>query len=255
MVEQAWWRPALAEFLGTFMLCFMGIGAIVSLNQFTTSGSQDAAFLVGVALAHGLTIAVMVNAVGHISGGHFNPAVTIGALVVRRIKFELGAMYILFQLLGAIIACIALQMVLPSSWWDPVNLGLPTVADPGLGLNKALLIEAILTFFLVFVIFGAAIDARNSMRPMAGFAIGLTITVDILMGGYLTGAAMNPARWFGPALLVGDLSQALVYVGGPILGGIAAALVYDSAYFTVKKAPSPQPPEPLPPADTPPPST
>ncbi len=233
-------------------LVFLGAGSIISLNKLAPGGGE---FLIGVALAHGLAIAVMVIAVGHISGGHFNPAVTAAALFARKIRLELGALYILFQLLGAVAGSFLLVAALPSDWWEPVHLGTPAVRD-GFDPAKAVLVEAVLTFFLVFVIFGSAIDKRNPASPVAGLAIGLTITADILMGGPLTGAAMNPARAFGPALLSRTWDLQHVYWAGPILGGIIAGLVYDTAYFESRpKAPTPSvesPPEPTPPAPPPP---
>lgn len=229
MTEQEWWKPCVAEFLGVFALVFLGAGSIITLNQ-VNGGTMDTGGFVGVALAHGLAIAVMVIAVGHISGGHFNPAVTIAALFTRRIKTELGLLYIVFQLLGAVFGAFMLISAFPATWWKPVALGTPSL-HPALDPAKGVLVEAVLTFFLVLVIFGAAIDERNHARVLGGLAIGLTITVDILMGGLLTGAAMNPARWFGPALLTHDWSLLYLYVAGPVLGGIVAGLVYDSAYF------------------------
>lgn len=257
-MERTWWQPALAEFLGVLALVFVGAGSIVSLNQMadtaiatshTGGGGQTVAATVGIALAHGLTIAVMVMAVGHISGGHFNPAVTVAAMFTRRMKPDMGFLYILFQLLGGVAGAFLLVSALPSNWWEVYQLGTPQV-NPGLDRGKAVLVEAVLTFFLVFVIFGSAIDGkRNPSSVVAGLAIGLTVTVDILVGGYLTGAAMNPARWFGPALLSNFFTNHFVYWAGPLLGGIIAGLVYDAAYLERKPAAS-APPE-TPPAPPP----
>lgn len=224
MDGQDWWKPCIAEFVGTFALVFAGAGAIVA------SGGGN---LVAVALAHGLAIAVMVTALGHISGGHFNPAVTTAALFTKKIKLEMGLLYIIFQLLGAVFGAFLLVASFPDSLWRAVELGTPQVRAGlgGITSANAVVIEAILTFFLVFVIFGTVIDERNHMRPVAGLAIGFTITMDILMGGPLTGAAMNPARAFGPALISQTWDDQLIYWIGPLLGGIIAGLVYDNAFL------------------------
>jgi MIP family channel proteins len=222
---QNWWKPCLAEFVGAFALTFVGAGAIVA-----TQGSN----LVGIAFAHGLTIAVMVIAVGHISGGHFNPAVTIAMLFTKKISVPLGLLYIIAQLLGSIFGAFLLVSSFPENIYSTVALGTPMVS-PAITVPNALVIEAVLTFFLVFVIFGAAIDGRNHMKAIAGLAIGLTVTLDILMGGPLTGAAMNPARAFGTALLSGTWTNHLIYWFGPIIGGIIAGLVYDNAFLAAKK--------------------
>lgn len=188
----------------------------------------------------------MITALGHISGGHFNPAVTIAALFTKKIGNELGLLYIISQLLGGIFGAFLLMTAAPDSLWRPVDLGTPAVSS-FITASNAVVIEAVLTFFLVFVIFGVAIDPRNQMKPVAGLAIGLTITLGVLMGGPLTGAAMNPARAFGPALLSLSWGDHLVYWIGPILGGVIAGLAYDAAFLQkpAKKeegAPMPAPP-------------
>lgn len=231
--EAAWWRPAVAEFVGVFALVFIGAGSIITFAQFAPSDAGAAA-RVGIALAHGLTIAVFVTALGHISGAHFNPAVTVAALFTRRIKTDLGIIYVTSQLLGGLAGAYMLIATLPEPWWEPVALGTPALAD-GVSTAKGLLMEAVLTFFLVFVIFGAAMDDRNKMSATAGLAIGLTITVDILIGGPVTGAAMNPARAFGPALASQNWANHFVWWIGPLLGGILAGLVYDTAYLEPRR--------------------
>ena len=184
-------RRAAAEFVGAFALTFVGVGSIVAGGG-----------LVGVALAHGLVIAVMASAVGHISGGHFNPAVTLGFLVVRRIELRMALVYWAAQFLGAVFGALLISGVLPDALTDPVSLGVPLVGG-GVGAGAAFLIEAILTFFLVWVIFATAADPRGTFKSIAGLAIGFTITLDILFGGPFTGAAMNPARAFGPQIVGG----------------------------------------------------
>ena len=184
-------RRGVAEFIGAFALTFVGVGAIAV-----------GADLVGVALAHGLVIAVMASAVGHISGGHFNPAVTFGFLVTGRMTPPLAVVYWVAQFAGAVLAAVLLTVLLPDSLTDPINLGAPAIAG-GIGAGAGLVLEAILTFFLVWVIFATAADERGTFKSIAGLAIGFTITLDILFAGPLTGAAMNPARAFGPQLISG----------------------------------------------------
>jgi aquaporin TIP len=221
-VERDWTTRAAAEFVGTFTLIFLGAGAILA-----------GADLVGVALAHGLAIAIMVSAVGHISGGHFNPAVTFGFLVTKRMAPALAGLYWAAQLLGATFAALMLNWVSP----DPGDLGTP-VPGAGVGSFDGLVIEAILTFLLVWVIFATAADPRGTFTSIAGLAIGLTITADVLMGGPLTGAAMNPARAFGPELISGTWTDAWIYYVGPLAGGGLAALAYERLYL---RPPAPEP--------------
>jgi MIP family channel proteins len=217
-VPSDWLRRAVAEFVGTFALVFIGVGSILF------SGGQ----LVPIALAHGLVIAVMATAVGHISGGHFNPAVTFGFVVTRRMELPLAAVYWITQLLAATIGALALRVVFP----DAVNLdnGVPQVNE-AVGLGPALLAEGILTFFLVWVVFATAADPGGAFKSIAGLAIGLTITFDILAGGPLTGAAMNPARALGPEFVQGLWSDWWIYWVGPLAGGGLAALLYEFLYL------------------------
>ncbi len=219
------WRKAVAEFVGAFTLIFIGAGAIL------TAGTTSTSDLLLVALAHGLAIGVMVSALAHVSGGHFNPAVTFGALVSRQISPRLAAIYWIAQLLGGVGGAAALALIFPQSVWQGYHLGTPTLGTvPSLGwdvgVGTGILVEAILTFFLVFVIFGTGIDPKGSFNAVGGFAIGLTISIDIMMGGPLTGAAMNPARWFGPAIVSGFFDNWYVYWIGPLIGGAVAALLY-----------------------------
>jgi aquaporin Z len=217
-----------AEFVGTFTLIFVGAGSIIA-----THGGN----LTVIALAHGLAIGVMASAVGHISGGHFNPAVTFGFLVTRRIEVHLAAAYWFAQLVGAILAAFLLSAVLPQQQVDLVNLGAPSLA-PGIGGGGGVVIEGVLTFFLVWVIFATAADPRGAFATIAGLAIGFTITLDICMGGPYTGAAMNPARALGPELVQNFWSDAWVYWVGPLIGAGLAALAYDRLYL---RPPEPEP--------------
>jgi MIP family channel proteins len=212
-------RRAASEFVGAFALTFVGVGSIAAGGG-----------LVGVALAHGLVIGVMASAVGHISGGHFNPAVTLGFLATRRIELRMAVAYWAAQFLGAVLGALLVAGVLPDALTDEVSLGVPLVGG-GVGAGAAFVIEAILTFFLVWVIFATAADPRGTFKAIAGLAIGFTITLDILFGGPFTGAAMNPARAFGPQLVGGYWADAWVWYLGPALGGVAAALAYEFLYL------------------------
>jgi MIP family channel proteins len=212
------WKPCVAELIGTFGLCFIGAGAIC------TDVLTGKVGLVGIAIAHGLVLSIMVSATGHISGGHLNPAVTAGFWSTGRMKSEMAVQYIAAQLAGAVIAGFMLKAIFAEAVWKKAQLGTPTLAA-GVTPQVGIFVEAILTFFLVFAVFGTAVD--TNAPKIGGFGIGLTIAFDILMGGPLTGAAMNPARTFGPALAGGYWNSHFVYWIGPALGGIGAAHVYD----------------------------
>ena len=227
-------QRGIAEFVGTFTLVFVGAGAIIA-----TRGSN----LTAIGLAHGLAIAVMASAVGHISGGHFNPAITLGFVVTRRIEPKLAATYWFSQLVAAVVAAFMLSWLLPQSQVDAVKLGAPIVGN-GIGAGSAVVIEAVLTFFLVWVVFATAADPRGAFATVAGLAIGLTITLDIYIGGPYTGAAMNPARAFGPDLVQNYWTSAWVWWVGPLVGGALAALLYEHLYLR------PVSPEPVGPPET-----
>ncbi|MFL5483374.1 MAG: MIP/aquaporin family protein [Gemmatimonadaceae bacterium] len=216
------WRHFLAEFIGTFALVFVGSGAIMA-----TRISQSSAALVEVALAHGLVLGVFVSALMRISG-HFNPAVTLGMLAARRIEVMMAALYIVAQVLGAVIAGYALKASFPDAVFVATRGGGQTVALDITG-GQAFLLEAIATFFLVFVVFGTAVDLRGP--KIGGLAIGFTVAADILAIGPLTGASMNPARSFGPAVASGVYEAQLLYWVAPILGGVIAALLYEYLFM------------------------
>lgn len=227
-------RRSLAEFVGAFALTFVGAGAIM------VSGAQHSP-LIGIAIAHGFVIAVMVCAVGHISGGHFNPAVTFGFLVARRMKPTLALAYWVAQLSGAALAALILKGVFPDRITDAAKLGAPLLS--GIGPGAGLVVELILTFFLVWVVFAVAADEHGSFKIVAGIPIGFTITLDILMGGPLTGAAMNPSRAFGPMLVQNQWAHGWIWFAGPLAGGALAALVYDTIYLRQRQVTPVGPPE------------
>ena len=221
-------QSLLAEVIGTYFLCFAGIAAILSTQPPMESGVG----LLGIALAHGLALSVAVNAFGGISGAHFNPAVTAGMLVTGRIQPPLAAAYVVAQLVGGSLAALACLVIFPDTAVDAAKLGIPLPGGEWVTTNVVLLVEVILTFLLVTAVFGTAVDARGQAVKIGGFGIGLAVTFDILAGGPITGASMNPARSFGPAFVYalsgGENAFQLhwCYWVAPVVGGVIAALVY-----------------------------
>jgi MIP family channel proteins len=212
-------RRGVAEFIGTFTLIFVGGGAAAFVHTTTDA-----------ALANGLAIGVMIVAMGHISGGLFNPAITLGFLVTKRISPKLAGFYWLVQFAGGAVGGLMLKWLLPSAVQHFANLGVPALGS-GMGAGAGVVLEAILTFFLVWVVFGAAVDPDSAFKQVAGLAIGLTISIDVLIGGGLTGAAMNPARAFGPELAGNHWANAWVWYVGPAAGAVIAASVYEMLYL------------------------
>jgi aquaporin Z len=225
-------KAAVAEFIATFALIFVGAGSVIVASS---AGQLD---LVGVALAHGLVLAVMVSITGHISGGQINPAVTIALWAAGKIGTQRGAVLILAQVVGAVMGALLLRYVVGGAAFDGGGGGTPALA-PGMAVGKGIVLEAILTFFLVFVVFGTAVDDKGPWNKTAGFTIGLTIAFDILAFGPLTGAAMNPARWFGPALVGGQWADALVWIVGPIAGAIIAGVLYTAVLLRGREPATP----------------
>ena len=220
-----------AEFIGTFTFVFIGAGAGAVLSRFLPADIG----ILGIAIANGVALGIMISALGHISGGHFNPAVTVGVWVTGRIDVGRAAGYILVQLAGAAAAAGLLRLLLPKILWLPSELGTPSISPQlkavGFGAGRGLLVEAVLTFFLVFTVFATAIDERGTWKSIAGLGVGLIVATDVLLGGLLTGAAMNPARWFGPALASGTWTDWWVWILGPLAGSVIAAVVYQSLFL------------------------
>ena len=213
-------KEYIAEFIATFALIFIGAGAILANVG-----------IIGIALAHGLVLMSMIYATGHVSGAHINPAVTISMWVTKRIGSVKAIGYIISQLLGATVGALFLRIIFSNAQLS-LNLGTPGLN--GVSFWVGILIEFILTFLLVFTIFGTSVD-KKAPKGIYGFAIGLVLTFDILVGGNLTGAAMNPARVFGPALISGFWNHHIVYWIGPILGALLAALIYDNLLLDNKQ--------------------
>ena len=217
----------IAEFIGTFALVFIGGGAIMMVQQ-----SGNSAGLLQVALAHGLILAMMVSAFMNVSGGQFNPAVTIALLVARRITPTVAGVHIVAQLVGALAAAFALKMTMPTALFAAAQGGGQSIALD-VTAAQAIMLEAIATFFLMVVIYGTAVYEAGP--KIGGLAIGLTIAADILAIGPLTGASMNPARSFGPAIASGVFAGQIVYWIGPIIGAVLAALVWEFGILNRKK--------------------
>ncbi len=222
------WRAIGAEFFATLLFVFLGPGSVVATG--VASGAQlTADKLLVIATAHGFAIALLVWASAHISGGHINPAVTFGALITQRISVPKGIAYIIAQLIGAAVGSLLLKAVVPAAMAGSLGRhGLGAGVDPTAGI----LAEIILTFALVGVVFATAMDPRGPGN-VAGLAIGLTVLVDHLVGVPLTGASMNPARSFGPALVTGVWDNHWIYWVGPLIGAAIAALLYQ--YFFMKR--------------------
>ena len=202
-------KAAVAEFVATFALVFVGAGAVI-LNA---NGQLD---LTGVALAHGLVLAIMVSITWHISGGLVNPAVAISLWVTGTIPTTRAGVLIAADQLG----------------------GIPSLGDD-IAVGRGIVIEAVTTFFLVFAVFGTAVDDRGPFSKTAGLTIGLVIAFDIMAFGPYTGAAMNPARWFGPALATTDWADWYVWIVGPIAGGIIAGVLYWSVFLKDREPATP----------------
>lgn len=214
----------IAEALGTFLFFFVGAGSVL-LGDYLAANGGSGPGLLGVALAHGLALAVLVSALGPVSGGHFNPAVTLGVWLMGKITPTKAALYVVAQLVGGLAAGLALKAVFADAW-QPSNIGTPALGagiTPALGIG----IEAVLTALLMLTVIGTAVDPRAP--KIGGLAIGLAVAADILVGGPLTGAAMNPARWFGPAVAAGAYADWYVWWIGPAIGAAVAALIYRSA--------------------------
>ena len=225
------WQAALAELIATFSFVFLGAGAVVVavniLGEADPAGLPTGSGLLLIALAHGLAIALLVASIARISGGHINPAVTVSMVVTRKMGLAKGVMYVVGQLVGATLGAYLLMAVIPDA--SEGALGAHALAvniDAGTGL----VIEALLTFFLVFVIFATAVDPKGPSH-LAPVTIGLIVLVDHFMGVPLTGASMNPARSFGPALAAGEWADHWVYWVGPIVGGIIAAALYEMVFI------------------------
>jgi MIP family channel proteins len=219
-------RPVVAELVGTFLFVLAGAISIVA----NTASNQDLG-AVGVAAAHGLALGILVTATMNISGGHLNPAVTAGMLLTRRIDPKTAGLYVAAQLVGGILAALVMKAVLPWAVLRTSGGGAPQLLN--LSLPQAIALEMLFTFLLVSAVFGTAVAA--DAPKVGGFGIGLAVFVAALAIGPFTGAALNPARAFGPALVFRGWHGHAAYWIGPLLGSALAALLWDRVLL--KKTP------------------
>jgi MIP family channel proteins len=220
-----------AEFVGTFGVVFIAAGAICA-DEYLAVSNQGHLGLLGVALAYGLAYAVMVSAFGHISGGHFNPAVTAGLWVTRRVGTLQAISYWIAQLLGSIAAAYLLVSLIPDAAWRTRALGSITPdLSPDITRGQGMALEGVLTFLFVLVIFATAIDAKRAFQKFTGFVSGLVLAIGVLVAAPFTGGSMNPARTFGPAVATRHWENHGVYWVGPLLGGVLAAVLYDRLFL------------------------
>ncbi len=218
-------QRVLAEFAGTAIIVFVAAGAVVSTGGLI---ALDGASTVTVALAYGLAVAVVMASVVHLSGAHVNPAVTIGVFVTGRIDLRDAGAYLVAQLAGALAGAGLLRAALPEALWDPASLGTPQVNESlGVSTGQGVLIEAVLAFAVAWVFFAAVVDDRTAVARAGAWVVGLVVAAGALMAHTFSGAAMNPARVFGPALAGGFWDHHWVFWVGPVAGAIVAAVVYD----------------------------
>ena len=224
-------RPLAAEFLGTFGFVFAGAALVV------VDAMQRPALGLGlIAIGHAVALSVMVTMTMRISGGHVNPAVTFGIWAAGRIDARRAGLYIVAQLAGAVVAAACVKWLFPASAAAAVSLGVPRIAGD-VDFTTAVILEAVLTLFLVSAVFGTAVS-RHAPQ-VGGFGIGLVLLFDMMVGGPLTGGAMNPARAFGPAAVAGDWHGHLAYWVGPLLGAAAAAFVWSKVLLPLPGDPEP----------------
>ncbi|KAA0228158.1 MIP family channel protein [Fimbriimonadia bacterium ATM] len=235
-MESNSFKAGMAEALGVFFLVFVGSSAICM--DMHMAGPDRVGFgLLGIALAHGLALAIGVYATAGISGAHLNPAVTVALLVNGKISGSRALTYIVMQIVGAVIAALFVFGMFTKMREGLPWLGTPSYPDNPLtegaiSMPKAIGIEAILTFLLVMTVLMTAVDAARAAKQLFGLCIGGAVAMAILIGGPYTGAALNPARYFGPAVVSGHVSQMATYIVGPLLGGLAAALLYRFVFAT-----------------------
>ena len=213
---------AVAELVGTFVFVLVGAGSAIS-TQYLLGSTPGFPQLIAVAFANGLGLAVAVSATINISGGSLNPAVTLAVLLARKMSLKAAIVYIIAELVGATLAGVILILSLPTTAGNAVHWGAPTLS-PDITLFQGLLLESVMTFFLVIVIFGTAVDLRAP--KIAGLAIGLTVVADVFLGGPFTGAAMNPARASGPMIAGLFFNNWYVWWIAPIIGALLGAVVY-----------------------------
>ncbi|KAG9274729.1 aquaporin-1-like [Astyanax mexicanus] len=213
------WRGVMAEFVGMILFIFIGLASAVG-NKHNSGPDQE----VKVALGFGLAVATLAQSLGHVSGAHLNPAVTVGALVSCRISALKALLYVSAQILGAVLASLIMSRLTPGE----TSLGVNSLA-PNLTPVQGFGIEFLATFQLVLCVVATTDNRRNDVTGSAPLAIGLSVGLGHLAAISYTGCGINPARSFGPALIMNSFKDHWVYWAGPMLGGVAAALLYDFA--------------------------
>lgn len=221
-------QKLLSEFIGTFTIVFVAAGSVCA-DQYLRAAGLAGAGLLGEAFAYGLATSVMVMALAHVSGAHLNPAITAGFWVTKRLGTLHAVFYCIAQLLAAVAAAYTLTALLPESIWRPVALGSTDLASDFTRI-QGMSLEGVATFFVVFVYFACASEQSGSFRRSGGLAVGLAVAMDAILARPFTGASMNPARTFGPALAARHWINHGVYWIGPLFGGIIAAVVYDRLF-------------------------
>ncbi len=225
------YKKYLAELLGTFALVFVGSGCVCADYYLVKSGSQGFGLL-GIAIAFGFVVVAVAYSLGYISGAHINPAVTVSMIVTKRMKAGVGVMYMLSQIAGATCAGYLLKTLFPEAIAS-VFLG-TCVLGSSVSVSQAIIMEAVITFLLVFVVFATVIDKRAT-PALAGLAIGFVVLFGVMVGGAISGGSMNPARVFGPAMASGHFANHYVWWIGPIIGGVFAGFTYDILFSEKKK--------------------
>ncbi|KAE9621801.1 hypothetical protein Lal_00032759 [Lupinus albus] len=218
-------KAGLAEFISTFIFVFAGSGSSIAYNKLTNDGPATPAGLISASIAHAFALFVAVSVGANISGGHVNPAVTFGAFVGGNITLLRGIVYIIAQLLGSIVASLLLTFV--------TGLGVPAFGlSAGVGVGNALVLEIVMTFGLVYTVYATAVDPKKgSLGTIAPIAIGFIVGANILVGGAFSGASMNPAVTFGPAIVSWTWTNHWIYWAGPLIGGGLAGLIYEVIFI------------------------
>ncbi len=216
---------AIAELVGTFILVFGGTAVAVAaiLSRPTAGGAYDS---LAVALAFGLALVVVVAAIGHVSGAHVNPAVTLGMAAAGKFPWNYAPIYIAAQLVGAVLAAFATWITFGGAGARSEAKLAATYPAQGVGDLQAFVVEILITFILVFVVMAVATDER-APAAIAPIAVGFALAVGVFIAGPVTGGSVNPVRSLGPMIVAGDLTSVWLYILGPIIGGVLAALLYD----------------------------
>lgn len=223
-------RKYAAEFLGTFALIFIGAGSVCADHYLTMAGAQGFGLL-GIAIAFGFVVVAVVYSLGYISGAHINPAVTISMIFTGRMEAGIGCKYVISQLFGAAVGGYMLKFLFPEAM--AVQFG-SCALGAGVTVKQAMLMEAVVTFLLVFVVYATVVD-RRATPSFAGLAIGLVVLFGVMVGGPISGGSMNPARVFGPALASGSFANHIVWWVGPIAGAVLAGFTYEKLIATGRK--------------------